>query len=64
MATLPTSTKLKIDSTIMQYIPVLNRQSNYFIWKTCVQSALQAYLVFEFIDGSLLHTAMTSTADQ
>ena len=64
MATLPTPTELKIDSTIMQCIPVLKRQSNYSIWKTCVQSVLQAYLVFEFIDGSLLYTAMTSAADQ
>ena len=64
MATLPISTKLKINSTIMQHIPVLKGQSNYSIWKTYVQSALQAYSVFEFIDGSLLYTAMTSTANQ
>ena len=64
MATLPTSTKLKIDSTIMQCIPILKGQFNYSIWKTCVQSALQAYSVFEFVDGSLLYTTMTSTADQ
>ena len=64
MATLPTSTKLKIDSTIMQHIPVLKGQSNYSIWKTCVQSMLQAYSVFEFVDSSLLYTAITSTADQ
>ena len=62
MATLPTSTELKIDSTIMQHIPVLKGQSNYSIWKTCVQSTLQAYLVFEFVDGSLLYTAMTDAA--
>ena len=48
----------------MQYIPVLKGQSNYSIWKTHVQSALQAYLVFEFIDGSLLYTAMTGAVDQ
>ena len=64
MATLPTSTELKIDSTIMQYIPVLKEQSNYSIWKTHVQSMLQAYSVFEFIDGSLLYTAITGTANQ
>ena len=64
MATLPTSTELKIDSTIMQCIPVLKGQSNYSIWKTCVQSVLQAYSVFEFVDGSLLYTTMTSAADQ
>ena len=64
MATLPTSTELKIDSTIMQCIPVLKEQSNYSIWNTHVQSALQANLVFEFIDSSLLYTAMTGTADQ
>ena len=64
MATLSTSTELKIDSTIIQYIPVLKGQSNYSIWKTCVQFALQAYSVFEFIDGSLLYTAMTCAADQ
>ena len=64
MATFSTSTKLKINSTIMQCIPVLKRQSNYSIWKTHVQSVLQAYSVFEFIDGSLLYTAMTSAADQ
>ena len=64
MATLPTSTKLKIDSTIMQCIPVLKEQSNNSIWKICVQSALQAYFVFEFINGSLLYTAMTGTANQ
>ena len=63
MATLPTSTKLKIDSTIMQHIPVLKEQSNYSIWKTHVQSALQAYSVFEFIDGNLLYSAITSTAN-
>ena len=63
MATLPTSTKLKIDSIIMQYTPVLKGQSNYSIWKTYVQSMLQAYLVFEFIDGSLLYSAMIGTAD-
>ena len=64
MATLPTPTELKIDSTIMQCIPVLKGQSNYSIWKTRVQSTLQAYLVFEFVDGSLLYTAMTGAADQ
>ena len=64
MATLFTSTELKIDSTIMQHIPVLKGQSNYSIWKTHVESALQAYSIFELIDGSLLHTAMTSAADQ
>ena len=48
----------------MQHIPVLKGQSNYSIWKTCVQSVLQAFLVFEFINGSLLYTAMTGTADQ
>ena len=64
MATFPTSTKLKIDSTIMQCIPVLKGQSNYSIWKTHVQSMLQAYLVFEFIDGSLLYIAMTGVANQ
>ena len=63
MATLPTSTKLKIDSIIMQYTPVLKGQSNYSIWKTYVQSMPQAYLVFEFIDGSLLYSAMIGTAD-
>ena len=64
MATLSTSTELKIDSTIMQCIPVLKGQSNYSIWKTCVQSVLQAYLIFEFVDSSLLYTAMTSATDQ
>ena len=64
MATLPTSTKLKIDSTIMQQIPVLKGQSNYSIWKTQVQSALQAYSVFEFVDGTLLYTAMVGATNQ
>ena len=64
MATLPTSTELKIDSTIMQRIPVLKGQSNYSIWKTQVQSALQAHSVFEFIDRTLLYTAMVGTTDQ
>ena len=64
MATLPTSTELKIDSTIMQCISVLKGQTNYFIWKTCVQSTLQAYSVFEFISGSLLYTAITDIANQ
>ena len=64
MATLPTSTKLKIDSTIMQCIPVLKEQTNYSIWKTYVQSVLQAYSVFEFVDDSLLYSAMTNAADQ
>ena len=64
MDTLPTSTELKINSTIMQCIPVLKGQSNYFIWKTYVQSTLQAYSVFEFINSSLLYSAMTGTADQ
>ena len=64
MATLPTSTELKIDSTIMQCIPVLKEQSNYSIWKTHVQSTLQAYLIFEFVDCSLLYTAMTGVDDQ
>ena len=64
MVTLPTSTELKINSTIMQCIPVLKGQSNYFIWKTYVQSTLQAYSVFEFINSSLLYSAMTGTADQ
>ena len=64
MATHSTSTKLKIDSTIMQHIPVLKGQSNYSIWKTYVQFALQAYSIFEFIDGSLLYSAMTSAANQ
>ena len=36
MTTFSTSTELKIDSTIMQCIPVLKEQSNYFIWKTHV----------------------------
>ena len=64
MATLPTSTEPKIDSTIIQCILVLKGQSNYSIWKTRVQSALQAYSVFEFVDGSLLYTTMTGTANQ
>ena len=64
MATLPTSIQLKIDSTIMQHIPILKGQSNYSIWRTHVQSILQVYLVFEFIDGSLLYSTMTSAADQ
>ena len=64
MATFPTSTKLKINSTIMQHIPVLKEQSNFSIWKTCVQSMLQAYLVFEFIDSSLLYSAITGTVNQ
>ena len=64
MATLPTSTELKIDSTIMQRIPVLKGQSNYSIWKTRVQSALQVYSVFEFIDRTLLYTAMVGATDQ
>ena len=64
MATLSTSTELKINSTIMQYIPVLKGQSNHSIWKTHVQSMLQAYSVFEFIDSSLLYSAMTGVADQ
>ena len=64
MATLSTSTELKIDSTIMQRIPVLKGQSNYSIWKTQVQSALQAYSVFEFVDGTLLYTAMVGATDQ
>ena len=64
MATLPTSTELKIDSTIMQRISVLKGQSNYSIWKTQVQSALQAYSVFEFVDGTLLYTAMVGATDQ
>ena len=64
MATLPTSTELKIDSTIMQRIPVLKGQSNYSIWKTRVQSALQAYSVFEFINGTLLYTAMVGATNQ
>ena len=64
MATLPTSTKLKIDSTIMQHIPVLKGQSNYSIWKTHVESMLQAYSVFGLVDGRLLYTAMTGAADQ
>ena len=64
MATLPTSTELKINSTTMQCIPVLKGQSNYSIWKTCVQSTLQAYSVFEFVDGSLLYSPMTGIADQ
>ena len=48
----------------MQHILVLKGQSNYSIWKTCVQSVLQASLVFEFIDDRLLYTAMTGIADQ
>ena len=64
MATLPTSTELKIDSIIMQRIPVLKGQSNYSIWKTWVQSALQAYSVFEFVDGTLLYTAMVGATNQ
>ena len=48
----------------MQRIPVLKGQSNYTIWKTHVQSALQAYSVFKFVDGSLLYTAMTGAANQ
>ena len=64
MATLPTSTELKINFTIMQCIPILKEQSNYSIWKTHVQSVLQAYSVFEFIDGSLLYSAITGIADQ
>ena len=64
MATLSTSTELKINSIIMQCIPVLKEQSSYSIWKTHVQSVLQAYSVFEFVDGSLLYSAMTGVADQ
>ena len=64
MATLPTSTKLKIDSTIIQQIPVLKGQSNYSIWKTRVQSVLQAYSVFEFVNRTLLYTAMVGATDQ
>ena len=64
MATLPTSTKLKINSTIMQCIPVIKGQSNYSIWKTHVQSVLQAYSIFQFGDSSLLYTAMTGAANQ
>ena len=64
MATLPTSTELKINSTTMQCIPVLKGQSNYSIWKTHVQFTLQAYSVFEVIDSSLLYTAMTGAPYQ
>ena len=64
MATLSTSTELKINSIIMQCIPVLKKQSSYSIWKTHVQFTLQAYSVFEVIDSSLLYTAMTGAANQ
>ena len=60
---LPTSTKLKINSTTMFCIPELVRQSNYPIWSTRVRSVLQAYSVFEFIDRTLTHNGLQDTAD-
>ena len=61
---LPTSTELKIDSTTMSCIPELVGQSNYPIWSTRVHSVLQAYSVFEFIDGTLTHNSLQDAADR
>ena len=60
---LPTSTELKINSTTMSHIPELVGQSNYQIWSTRVHSVLQAYSVFEFIDGTLTHNSLQDAAD-
>ena len=60
---LPTSTELKIDSTTMSHIPELVGQSNYPIWSTQVCSVLQAYSMFEFIDGTLIHNGLQDTDD-
>ena len=61
---LPTSTELKIDSTTMSHIPELVGQSNYPIWSTRVRSVLQAYSMFEFIDGTLTHNGLQDAADR
>ena len=61
---LPTSTELKIDSTTMSCIPELVGQSNYLIWSTRVRSVLQAYSMFEFIDGTLTHNSLQDAADR
>ena len=60
---LPTSTELKIDSTIMSCIPKLVGQSNYSIWNTRVHFVLQAYSMFEFVNGTLTHNGLQDTAD-
>ena len=60
---LPTFTKLKINSTTMSCIPELVGQSNYPIWSTQVCSVLQAYSMFEFINGILTHNGLQDTAD-
>ena len=61
---LPTSIKLKINSTTMSCIPELVGQSNYLIWSTRVQSVLQAYSMFELVDGTLTHNGLQDIADQ
>ena len=60
---LPTSTELKINSTTMSCISELVGQSNYLIWSTRVQSVLQAYSVFEFVNGTLTHNGLQDAAD-
>ena len=60
---LPTSTELKINLTTMSCIPELVEQSNYLIWSTLVHSVLQAYFIFEFINGTLTHNGLQDTAD-
>ena len=60
---LPTSTELKIDLTTMSHISELVGQSNYPIWSTWVCSVLQVYLVFEFIDRTLIHNGLQDAAD-
>ena len=60
---LPTSTKLKIDSTTMSCIPELVGQSNYSIWNIQVHSVLQAYSMFECVDKTLTHNGLQDAAD-
>ena len=60
---LPTSTELKINLTIMSHISKLVGQSNYPIWSTRVRSVLQAYSMFEFINGTLTYNGLQDAAD-
>ena len=60
---LPTSTKLKINSTTMFCIPELVGQSNYLIWSIQVFSVLQAYSMFEFVNETLTHNGLQDAAD-
>jgi len=59
-AQLPTSSKLKFESSIISRIPVLTGTKNYPQWSIRVTSTLQTYSVMGIVDGTVTYTGLAT----